>query len=162
MLTVNPISLAKRIAVPLESLLELKNQVYVLPLTSLIAFLRVKSPFTPLELTNLVSDKKITSVFRFLMAVTLRSKLDFRPVRLRELTFWDEKLISMSCLTAPTILISERINITVMWRGGGLCSRGGIQIKKTLKKFSEKSRAVGLVWSIDGGSGVVFSGLCSL
>ena len=87
MLTVNPISLAKRIAVPLQFLLELKNEVYCLPLTSLIAFLRVKSPFTPPELTNLVSDRKITSVFRFLMAVTLRSKLDFRPVRLRELTF---------------------------------------------------------------------------
>ena len=70
MLTVNPISLAKRIAVPLEFLLELKNEVYSLPLTSLIAFLRVKSPLTPLELTNLVSDRKITSVFRFLMAVT--------------------------------------------------------------------------------------------
>ena len=40
--------------------------------------------------------------------------MDFRPVRLRELTFWEEKLISMSCLTTPTILISERIKITVM------------------------------------------------
>ena len=161
MLTVKPISLAKRIAVPLEFLLELKNEVYCLPLTSLIAFLRVKSPLTPLELTNLVSDRKITSVFRFLMAVTLRSKLDFRPVRLRELTFWDEKLISMSCLTTPTVLISEGIKITVMWRGGGLCSRGGIEKKSTLRIISEKSRAV-VVQSIDGGSCVVFSGLCSL
>ena len=83
-------------------------------------------------------------------------------MRLRELTFWEEKLISMSCQTAPTILILERIKITVMWRGGGLCSRGGIGNKTTLKIISEKSRAVVLVRSIDGGNGVVFSGLCSL
>ena len=44
----------------------------------------------------------------------------------------------------------------------GDCSRGGKVIKTTLKKFSEKSRAVGHVQNIDGGSGVVFSGLCTL
>ena len=84
-------------------------------------------------------------------------------MRLRELQFWHDT-VSLSKFSAAPFAGKPAPHgcLTVMWRGGGLCSRGGSVKNSTLRKFSEKSRAVGLVRSIDGGSGVVFSGLCSL
>ena len=91
-------------------------------------------------------------------------------MRFKELQFCadTDKLIILLLAAPYRVKPKGCIGLTVGDRGGscagqrGDCSRGGKVIKTTLKKFSEKSRAVGLVRNIDGGSGVVFSGLCSL
>ena len=82
-----------------------------MPFVSLIAVFTSSSPLTPFEFTSLVSEMNITSVFKFLIVLIFTSKLALEPVRFNEFTFWEEKLIAMSGLTAPTILISERIKI---------------------------------------------------
>ena len=83
--------------------------------------------------------------------------------------FWQDTDSLSTLLAAPfRVKTNGCVGLTIGDGGGscagqrGDCSPGSKEIKTTLKKLSEKSRAVGLVRNIDGGRGVVFSGICSL
>ena len=91
--TTKSISLARSIPTPLEFFVELKKGVYLFPFVSLIAVLTNSSPLTPLQFTSLVSEMKITSVFKFLIELIFTSKFALEPVRFSEFTFWEEKLM---------------------------------------------------------------------
>ena len=86
-------SLPIKMPTPLPFLLELKKPEKDLFFASLKACFTLFSLHELLPLTNLISDKKITSFFLPVIAAILVSRFLETPVRLSELQFWEPKVM---------------------------------------------------------------------